>query len=97
MLNACQRSLVLSARIWSGINLISKDSSRAELEDMNIDPPPQKKYIIKIKHLALQTHCRSQTVGPLSSATCPLIFMQLTGQSNGGTASSAFLLTRKCN
>ena len=25
------------------------------------------------------------------------IFMQFTGQNNGGTASSAFLLARKCN
>ena len=34
---------------------------------------------------------------PLSSATCPPIFMQLSGQNNGGTASSAFLLARKGN
>ena len=27
----------------------------------------------------------------LNSATCPPIFMQFTGQNNGGTASSAFL------
>ena len=40
---------------------------------------------------------REQTVGSLSSATCPPIFMQLTGQNNGGIASSAFLLARKCN
>ena len=45
----------------------------------------------------LQAQYREQTVGPLSSATCPPIFMQLTVQSNGGIASPAFLLARKCN
>ena len=34
-------------------------------------------------------------MGPLSSATCPPILMQLTDQNNGGTVSSAFLLARK--
>ena len=37
------------------------------------------------------------TVGSLSSATCPPIFMQLTGQNNGGIARPAFLLARKSN
>ena len=36
----------------------------------------------------------NHAVGPLSSATCPSIFMQLTGQNNDGTAISAFLLSR---
>ena len=39
----------------------------------------------------------NKQVGSLSSTTCPPIFMQLTGQNNGGIASSAFLLARKCN
>ena len=37
------------------------------------------------------------SIGPLSSATCPPISMQLSGQNNGRTASLAFLLARKCN
>ena len=37
------------------------------------------------------------TVGSLSSTTCPPIFMQLTGQNNGGIACPAFLLARKSN
>ena len=42
--------------------------------------------------------CHKQlTVGSLSSATCPPIFMQLTGQNNGEIASPAFLLARKSN
>ena len=40
---------------------------------------------------------REWTVGPLSNATCPPIFMQTTGQKNGGIASPALLLVRKCN
>ena len=36
------------------------------------------------------------TVGSLNSATCPPIFMQLTGQNNGGIACPAFLLARTC-
>ena len=38
------------------------------------------------------TVCREWTVGPPSSLTCPPIFMQLTGQNNGGIPSPAFLL-----
>ena len=45
--------------------------------------------------------CKAQykqlTVGSLSSATYPPIFMQLTGQNIGGKAFPAFLLTRKSN
>ena len=37
------------------------------------------------------------TVGSLSGATCPPIFMELTGQNNGGIACPAFLLARKSN
>ena len=38
---------------------------------------------------------REQTVGPLSSATCPPIFMQLTGQNNGGVAKFSVFIGQK--
>ena len=36
-----------------------------------------------------------RTAEPLDSVTRPPIFMQFTGQNNGGTYSSAFLLAKK--
>ena len=41
------------------------------------------------------TQYKQLTVGSLSSATCPPIFMQLTGQNNGEIARSAFSIGQK--
>ena len=49
------------------------------------------------QNIALPHYYMQQTVRQLSSATCPPIFIQSTGQYNGGTACSAFLLVRKEN
>ena len=54
-------------------------------------------FISNVPNDVVKPQYREDTVEPLSSATCPLIFMQLTGQNNGGTARSAFLLARKGN
>ena len=48
--------------------------------------------------VSFHSQYRELTIGqPLSTSTCPPIFMQLTGQNDGGTASLAFLLARKSN
>ena len=53
---------------------------------------------LHFSHLLMtEAQYKQLTVGSLSSATCPPIFMQLTGQNNGETASPAFLLARKSN
>ena len=51
----------------------------------------------QIKYAHLKSQYKQLTVGSISSATCPPIFMQLTGQNNGGIACPAFLLARKSN
>ena len=46
------------------------------------------KYVLDKKHIA-------SIFSAYTISTCPPIFMQLTGQNNGGTASSAFLSHKK--
>ena len=68
------------------------------LESSRLDTPSHCSICIKSFKLILY-FCLpiTEAVGPLSSATYVPIFMQLTGQNNDGTASSAFLLARKGN
>ena len=59
-------------------------------------------WVIPLTFLCCLAHCalpqyKQLTVELLSSATRPPIFMQLTGQNNGGIACPAFLLARKSN
>ena len=55
-------------------------------------------WLVQIFMSRLSSQCRECTVGrTLNKATYSPIFMQFTGQNNGGSASSAFLSARKCN
>ena len=52
--------------------------------------------IFCVYNLSVQKFFYSKSMALEKNSTFPT-FMQLTGQNNGGTASSAFLLGQKCN